>query len=300
MMIKHWIQAARPRTLPLASSAVLAAGASVMDHSTQWSWSVFVLALLTTLGLQVLSNFANDLGDYSHGVDDEGRVGPQRALQSGVIQPKSMRMAVIICAAIAFGLGVSLIFASDVTRSNFSSFIIFLIVGLFAIAAAIKYTVGKSAYGYVGLGDLAVFLFFGVIGVLGVQFLLGMPWHDLDWSTALCVGASSAAVLNANNLRDVENDTEKGKRTMVVMMGFKAGKWYQVTLLAVSIAAGCYSIWNCALTWAWTALLPLCIQLVVMLQTMREDVPKLMDRFLKRIALSVFAFSLIHFIQHFL
>ena len=125
-----------------------------------------------------------------------------------------------------------------------------------------------------------------------------MAWPDLNWSTAICVGASSAAVLNANNLRDVENDAVKGKRTLVVWMGFQAGKWYQLLLLTLSMASGCYVIWSCSMSLAWIALLPLTIQFAVMLQTLREDIPQSMDRFLKRIALSVFAFSLIHFIQH--
>ncbi|MFM7310443.1 MAG: 1,4-dihydroxy-2-naphthoate octaprenyltransferase, partial [Flavobacteriales bacterium] len=155
-----------------------------------------------------------------------------------------------------------------------------------------------GAYGYHGLGDLAVFLFFGLIGVLGIQFLLGFPINHLAWSPAIFVGACSSAVLNANNLRDVENDQQKGKNTLVVLMGYKVGRWYQTILIFSGLVSGfiCLGPFNHWIT--YVAMVPLLVLGVIIIQTLREEEPRSMDRFLKRIALSTFVFTLLLFIQH--
>lgn len=298
MSIKHWLQAARPRTLPLASSSVLAAGGAALQSQLDFDWLVFSLALFTVVLLQVLSNFANDLGDHEHGVDDAGRVGPQRAIQQGVITPKSMRRAVVITSVLAFVCGCVLLFSSRATQANSLQWLVFFILGILAIVAAIKYTVGNSAYGYFGLGDVSVFLFFGLIGVLGIQFLLGLSIPDLDWTPAIFVGACSAAVLNANNLRDMENDEQKGKRTLIVLMGFTIGRWYQALLLIIGIASGLVCLMPLDNGISIVALMPLLVLSGVIVQTLREGEPRRMDRFLKRIALSTFAFTLLLFIRH--
>ncbi|MDX9751254.1 MAG: 1,4-dihydroxy-2-naphthoate octaprenyltransferase, partial [Flavobacteriales bacterium] len=163
--MKHWLHAFRLRTLPLAASSIIVGSALALlaervnyNGAPQFRTAVLVLALLTAVLLQVLSNLANDLGDHQHGTDNAGRVGPQRAVQSGAIAPAQMKRAILICGLLALVSGCALI----VVALGFSlTTLAFLLVGLLAIGAAVKYTFGSNPYGYAGLGDVSVFLFFG-------------------------------------------------------------------------------------------------------------------------------------------
>lgn len=236
--MKHWLSAFRLRTLPLAMSSILVGSALASDwgwiscHATQWSPEVLVLALLTAILLQVLSNLANDLGDHQHGTDNPDRVGPQRAVQSGAITPSRMKRAMIICALFAFSTGCALIVVSfGLTLQT----LFFLLLGLAAIGAAVKYTFGKNPYGYAGLGDISVFLFFGIVGVCGTFYLHARMFEPMVLAPAIAFGLLSAGVLNVNNMRDIHNDAASGKRTLVVRIGSANARIYHTALVVIAI-----------------------------------------------------------------
>lgn len=229
--MKHWIQAARLRTLPLSVSGIIV-GSAYAYHQGFSDWKIVVLALLTTLGLQVLSNYANDYGDGVKGTD-ANRIGEKRLVAAGVITAEQMKNAVIITAILTFIIALLLIYAAF-GKENFGLSLIFILLGIGAIGAAIKYTVGKSAYGYSGFGDVFVFLFFGWVSVVGSNFLFT---HFIDWKLflpATAIGLLSVAVLNLNNMRDIENDKIAGKNTLVVKMGLAWAKKYQYFLIISS------------------------------------------------------------------
>lgn len=231
--MKKWIEAARLRTLPLSVSGIIV-GSSYAYYQGFENWKILVLALLTTLGFQVLSNFANDYGDGVKGTDNENRVGPQRAIQSGAISVKEMKKGIIITALLSLLSAVSLIYVSF-GKENFGYSLLFFVLGVASIVAAIKYTVGKGAYGYSGFGDVFVFVFFGWVSVLGSNFLFT---KQFDWFLVLpatAIGLLSVAVLNLNNMRDVENDKNSGKNTIVVKMGLQNAKGYHYFIICTAI-----------------------------------------------------------------
>lgn len=230
--MKNWIQAARLRTLPLSLSGIIV-GSAYAYHQGFYDYRILGLALLTTLGLQILSNYANDYGDGIKGTD-ANRIGEKRMVAAGVITANQMKKAVIITASITLVLALLLIYVAF-GKENFALSMIFILLGIGSIGAAIKYTVGSNAYGYNGLGDLFVFIFFGLVSVIGSNFLYT---HFLDWKLFLpasAIGLLSVAVLNLNNLRDIENDRIAGKRTLVVKMGLEKAKIYHFSLFIVSL-----------------------------------------------------------------
>lgn len=228
MNVKPWIQAARLRTLPLSVSGIIV-GSAYAYYQGFSDWRIVVLALLTTLGLQVLSNYANDYGDGVKGTD-ANRIGEKRLVAAGVITAEQMKKAVIITAVLTFIIALLLIYVAF-GKENFALSLIFILLGIGSIGAAIKYTVGKSAYGYSGFGDVFVFIFFGLVSVVGSNFLFT---HFIDWKLflpATAIGLLSVAVLNLNNMRDIENDKIAGKNTLIVKFGLKFGLWYQRFLI---------------------------------------------------------------------
>ena len=228
--MKHWIQAARLRTLPLSISGILVGSFYAKAyHPEQFSWLVFVLAFLTTVAFQVLSNFANDYGDGVKGTD-ANRVGEKRLVASGEISSVQMKKAVIITAFVALTLSILLIYFSFGSK-NFIFSIVFLLLGLSSIIAAIKYTVGKNAYGYSGFGDVFVFVFFGLVAVLGSSFLHSKAFDTLLILPACAIGMLSSAVLNLNNMRDENSDKIVGKNTLVVKIGGAKAKLYHYFLI---------------------------------------------------------------------
>lgn len=241
--LKPWIEAARLKTLPLAVSSPLM-GSFLAWSEGRFQWTIFILATLTTLLLQVLSNFANDYGDFSSGADNKERIGPRRMVQSGLITTSQMKTGIILTIILALVSGITLI-AVGAQGKDITIIVLFLALGIAAIIAAIKYTVGKNPYGYRGLGDISVFLFFGLIGVLGTHFLhtgTFNPWHALP---AAAIGLLSAGVLNLNNLRDYESDKKANKRTLVVWLGNKRAKYYHMALIIASAVLGpLYVIFN--------------------------------------------------------
>lgn len=236
--LKTWISAFRLRTLPLATAAVLT-GMVVADEMYRADLGITLLAWLTAVSLQILSNLANDYGDFVKGTDNEKRIGNQRALQSGNITTSAMLRMIVLFVFICLTSGIGLLWKATGGEINYY-FTAFFITGLVAIAAAIKYTVGKNAYGYSGLGDLFVFVFFGPVAVTGT-FLLNNGFQlnpAKDWLIlfpAISIGLLCAAVLNVNNIRDTENDNASGKFTIPVKIGLKPARVYHLLLVSVAL-----------------------------------------------------------------
>lgn len=233
-MVKAFVKAARLRTLPLAMASI-ATGSVMAAYFYEHSWPVTILALLTAILLQILSNFANDYGDFTKGTDDDSRT--DRALASGEITIAQMRSALIVFTLLSLLAGIALLRVSLEEIST--SFLIFFILGLAAIGAAIKYTAGKKPYGYYSLGDFAVLMFFGWVAVLGIYYL-HTQHTDRDFMLGIlpstAIGLLSVGVLNVNNIRDIEGDTENGKKTLASVLGKSGAEWYQLVLYVISLA----------------------------------------------------------------
>lgn len=289
--LKTWIGAARLRTLPLSIAGILVGTALAIEKGF-FNWAIFLLALGTTLGLQILSNFANDYGDGVKGTDNDERVGPMRALQSGIITGKEMKKAMFITASITFIMALVLIYQAFGIE-NFGYSLFFLVAGIASIVAAIKYTVGDSAYGYKGLGDLFVFVFFGLLSVCGTFFLFTKNLELSIFLPAISVGLLSAAVLNLNNMRDRISDERAGKFTLVVKLGASNAKVYHVTLIMgalVSMLSYILFREDFILVISLLAFIPLLIHLQKVFQT---KIPDQLDPELKKVALSTFLFSVL-------
>ena len=288
---KAWISAARLRTLPLSVSGIIVGSSLAMNHLF-WQSSIFWLAILTTIGFQVLSNFANDYGDGIKGADDN-REGEQRMVSSGLISPKQMKTGILITAIFSMISAIVLIYYAF-GAEDFLHSLLFFILGIASVIAALKYTIGKNAYGYSGLGDVFVFLFFGLLSVLGSYYLLD---HQMVWDLLLpasAIGFLSMAVLNLNNMRDIENDAKNNKNTLVVSLGSSKAKIYHYVLICLAVLLTLlYSIINDhsirQLIYV-IAFLPLIINLVTVY---KNKEPKLLDSELKKVALSTFFFALL-------
>jgi 1,4-dihydroxy-2-naphthoate octaprenyltransferase len=225
--VKIWINAMRLRTLPLSLATILTGNfiAVAIDKNIT---SVFILTVITTVFLQILSNLANDLGDHLKGTDNDQRLGPLRATQSGKITVAEMKAGILIFIILSLASGISLLVVS---KLNTQLFFIFLGLGIASILAAIFYTMGKKPYGYRAMGDLFVFIFFGLIGVGGSFYLnTGELFYELIFP-AISVGFFSTGVLNMNNMRDHENDKKQNKITLVVLLGIEKAKIYHTVLI---------------------------------------------------------------------
>lgn len=286
-----WIQAFRLRTLPLSISGILV-GSFIAYKNGFWNNGIFALAILTTLFLQILSNLANDLGDSQKGADNESRVGPKRAVQSGVITAKEMQVGVVIFAILAAATAIPLIFIGT-SGMPLEVLWIYIGLGIACIIAAITYTVGRKAYGYNGLGDLMVLIFFGFVSVLGVYSLFSKTFDVLVFLPALTIGALSVAVLNLNNMRDQVNDAAVGKITLVVQIGAKNAKVYHGILLLVSFLSLTSYILINEIYISLLALLPYFILLKHYLLVRKNKDPKDLDPELKKVALATFFIALL-------
>ena len=235
---KTWVSAARLRTLPLSISGIIVGTACAFPYYANHAnfYLIFFFAIITTLLFQILSNFANDYGDGVKGTDNENRVGPQRALQSGLLTKEELKRGIIFTAGLSLVSALILIYLSF-GRDHFFTSLFFFVLGISCVAAAIKYTVGQSAYGYRGLGDLFVFIFFGLVSVMGSFYLYGQtidPWIILP---AVAVGNLSIAVLNINNMRDLDADKMVGKNTLAVKLGRQNAKYYHYFIIAFALVA---------------------------------------------------------------
>lgn len=227
---KMWFETARPKTLPLAIASIVT-GSALAYYYHQFNGTIALLALITATLLQIVSNFANDYGDHIKGSDTAERIGPLRGIQQGAITFSQLRLGLILVTLASMISGAALI---AVACQTWNDVLAFIVLGILAIIASITYTVGKKPYGYMGLGDVSVFIFFGLLGVCGTFYLQS---HLLNWAMilpAMMSGLLAVAVLNINNLRDIEQDRKSGKNTLIVRIGAVAGCYYHISLLILA------------------------------------------------------------------
>ena len=302
MDVKSFIKAARLRTLPLSVSGVIVGSifgnewlqnkAAINDSSSILVSSIFWLAILTTIGFQVLSNFANDYGDGIKG-SDKNRTGEARMVSSGAITPKQMKSAMIITTIITLIIALVLIYVAF-GSANFGYSILFFGLGIASIAAAIKYTVGNSAYGYSGFGDVFVFIFFGLLSVVGSYFLYTKYINFEIFLPAISIGMLSTAVLNLNNLRDQTEDKKNNKKTLVVKLGKeKAKKYHYFLILGALVVALIYVFLDFTSVYQLVFLVAF-IPLIKNMKTVAQNIiPAELDSELKKVALSTFLFAIL-------
>ncbi len=288
-----WIRAMRLRTLPLSLAGIIA-GSAVAYFNEKWDGWIFGLALLTTILFQILSNLANDLGDGMKGTDNEDRVGPERAVQSGIISTQEMKKGVAITTLLSVISAAALIYLG--TKSMPASMLWFYSgLALLCVIAAITYTIGKKAYGYHGLGDIMVLLFFGGVSVLGVYSLYAKAFLNENILLAIGFGLLSTAVLNLNNMRDYINDHKSGKITLVVRMGPNSAKMYHVLLIVIALGSIAQFINLVGNPLLFAALAPGLLLIVHLRTVMRVTDPKDFDPELKKVALATFAIAVLLF-----
>lgn len=297
-----WIKAARLRTLPLSLSGIIM-GAFIAKwrlygEGGTWDWKIFALALLVTLLYQVLSNYANDYGDGIKGTDAKRATEAEaRAVASGKITAKQMKNAVIILSILSFAATVALLYVAFIP-DYMNEFYIFIGLGVASILAAIGYTVGKKPYGYMGLGDIFVFIFFGLVSVCGSYFLFtkSFSWDMLLPGTA--VGMMSMAVLNLNNMRDIESDKLSGKNSFALRIGFKNAMIYEMILLQLPLILmllflavnGFFQTQNYYVFIVMILMLPL---MKIRRQIMAVKSPRELDPFLKQVGIMTFMMAVL-------
>lgn len=290
MKISVWIRAFRLRTLPLALSCSIL-GSFLAYSQKSFRWEIFTLTALTTLFLQILSNLANDYGDSVHGADNENRVGPARVTQLGLVSKSAIKRIILIFALLALISGTLLIL---IGLKDAKQIIIFFILGLTAIVAAVKYTIGRNPYGYVGLGDLFVFLFFGILGVSGTYYLHTQSFSAWILLPAATIGLLSSGVLNMNNMRDIENDARSGKRTLVVRLGSKGAKIYHSMLIGFSMLFSIiYTLKFYSSIFQFLFILTFPLFVMNIRVVIRNTEPRELNSELKKLALSTFIFAII-------
>lgn len=282
---KHWISAARPRTLPLALSG-LALGNFIAAGHDSFQWSICVFSILTATLLQVLSNYANDYGDYANGADNEDRIGPARAVQSGAISEGTMKKAIVLLSVLSLSSGILLLWSAR-HNVSISYLVLMLALGLLAIGAAYKYTASKNPYGYKGFGDIAVFLFFGLLAVMGVYYLQTGSMHFDAVLTAVAFGALSTGVLNLNNMRDIQNDKAVGKITIAVRLGLNNARRYHYLLVTIGASFFVlFAIMSYHYSYQYLFLIPTALLLTHCVKVHKRDSYEGFNPLLKELALS--------------
>lgn len=301
-MLKAWINAFRLRTLPLSISGILV-GLALANINGDWDDLLFWGAIGTTLLFQITSNLANDLGDTLKGTDTEKRIGPMRSVQSGLISKKTMTSAILLFIVLCCCSSIFLIYHCSKTLTA-SAILIYGVLALLCIIAAITYTIGKKAYGYHGLGDLMVFIFFGAVSVVGSFGLFGNPINRETILACISIGTWSVGVLNLNNMRDQENDKQSNKNTLAVKFGYDGAKNYHVGLIIIGIIS--WTILICSLYLKersavyFISLLPLLFFIKHLLKIKKIVNPKDFDPELKVLALTTFFAAILLFITSFL
>lgn len=296
--LKIWVQAARLRTLSLSVSGIIMGNALALNHN-DFSFIIFLLSILTAIAFQIVSNFANDYGDGIKGTDNEQRIGPKRVLQQGLLTSKNLKRGILVSVFVSIILSIALIYESlGADKLLFS--VLFILLAIGAVAAAIKYTVGTNPYGYSGLGDLFVFIFFGWVSVIGSYFL---QINSIDLSIVLfatSVGLLSVAVLNLNNMRDIENDLNSSKITLAVRLGGYKAKVYHFFLISIAIILFFIGIGEQSLlikTIYTLVFVPLFLHLY---RVFNVKEPKQFDPELKKLALTIFFISIVFFVTSYL
>lgn len=287
--VKAWVSAFRLRTLPLSLSSIFMGG-FLAASQLKFSATILGLCILTTLFLQILSNLANDYGDSVHGADHAERLGPKRAVQAGHISPKQMKAGIVIFSLLSLISGLSLLWVSF-GKEGIYLFLLFLALGLAAIWAAISYTNGPKPYGYAGLGDISVFLFFGLLGVLGTVFL---QTQDFNWShilPAAACGFFATGVLNVNNTRDIVSDKLAGKNSVPVRLGAKNARIYHWFLLIAGMASALgFVFWRYIGPMQFLFVLSFPFFIYNGIQVSKKQQPAELDPYLKQLSLSTLLF----------
>ncbi|WP_295203857.1 1,4-dihydroxy-2-naphthoate octaprenyltransferase [uncultured Chryseobacterium sp.] len=299
--MKDWIKAARLRTLPLSLSGIIMgsfiAKWRLYGEGGTWDWRIFALALLVTLLYQILSNYANDYGDGVKGTDAKRVVEAEsRAVASGRITAGQMRNAVIILSVFSFLATVALLYLAFIPGGYLNEFYIFIGLGVACILAAIGYTIGKKPYGYMGLGDIFVFIFFGLVSVCGSYFLFTktFSWDMLLPGTA--VGMMSMAVLNLNNMRDIESDRLSGKHSFALRIGYKNAMIYEMVLLQLPLILmlmflGVNGFFQSQNYYVFIVMILLLPMMKVRRKIMAIKEPRELDPFLKQVGIMTFAMA---------
>ena len=298
-MIKFraWLNAARLRTLPLSLSGILV-GTALANIYGYNDLHIFILALLTTVAFQVTSNFANDYGDGVKGTDNEDRIGPKRAYQSGQLSQSELKTGIRISVVIDLFL-VFLLLYFAFHEEHLKYVVLFVILGIASIWAAIKYTVGSNAYGYKGFGDLFVFSFFGLLSVLGSMFLFTKFLTSIAVLPAAAIGFLSTAVLNLNNLRDIESDKKANKNTIIVKIGLSKGKVYHYTLIVLAFISMLIFVGNHYYSWKSGICMIAFVPLFIHLRSVKKiENPRNFDPELKKVALSTFLLGFLFYIGY--
>ncbi|EMH4165173.1 1,4-dihydroxy-2-naphthoate polyprenyltransferase [Pluralibacter gergoviae] len=247
-----WLESLRPKTLPLAFSAIIV-GIALAWWQGHFDPLVALLALITAGLLQILSNLANDYGDAVKGSDKPDRLGPLRGMQKGAITQAQMKRALIITVALICVSGLALLIASWQSMQDFLGF---LVLGLLSIVAAITYTVGTKPYGYIGLGDISVLIFFGWLSVIGSWYLQSHTVEAIMFLPATACGLLATAVLNVNNMRDIDSDRENGKNTLAVRLGPVNARRYHACLLAgAPLCLALFVLLEVHSLWGWMFIL---------------------------------------------
>lgn len=295
---RAWLSAARLRTLPLSLSGILV-GTALANIYGKWDVYIFSLALLTTVAFQITSNFANDYGDGVKGTDNEDRIGPMRALQSGRLSVSELKRGIGIAVVIDLLLVFLLLYFSF-QQEHLKYVLLFAILGVISIWAAIKYTIGNNAYGYKGFGDLFVFLFFGLLSVLGSMFLYTKFFIPAAILPAASIGFLSTAVLNLNNLRDIESDKKSDKNTLVVKIGQSKGKAYHYALIILAFICMLIFVGSHYYSWKSTICLIAFVPLFIHLRLVSKiENPRNFDPELKKVALSTFLLGFLFYIGYY-
>lgn len=292
--MKAWIDAARPRTLPLAIAGILLG--LIPSASQEVPFLEALLTILTAVGLQIMSNFANDLGDAQNGADQHRTKGPSRAVQSGELSAAAMKKAVIISGVISFLLGLILLYFTLIQPGMWLTFALFMLMGCAGIWAAYHYTAGSNPYGYRGWGDVSVFVFFGLVAVMGTHVLIYKEWNSSILVLAIMQGALSAMVLHLNNMRDFEDDQKAGKVTLAIKMGWNGSARYFVSLGLLALSMLIVFLWNCNHPYSALALTPWLILIVLLNKVRKANAETKLDGDLKKVALSSFFIALCLFL----
>ncbi|OUW76693.1 MAG: 1,4-dihydroxy-2-naphthoate octaprenyltransferase [Flavobacteriaceae bacterium TMED212] len=292
--ISFWLAAARLRTLPLSVAGIIT-GNAIASKGETFSSLIFALSLMTAICFQIISNFANDYGDGIKGTDNSERLGPERTFQMGLLSSSALKKGIFISALISILLSLILIYvALGLEKLMISA--LFLLLAIYAIWAAIKYTVGKDAYGYSGFGDVFVFLFFGWVSVIGSSYLQSKTIDISALFLGTAIGLMSTGVLNLNNMRDIENDKKSQKNTLVVYLGKIKAKRYHFFLILLSgffLLLGMGSTWILKNPFSILILLPLLFHLY---RVNKIKEPKAYDPLLKQLAISTFIISMLLFV----
>lgn len=291
---KAWLEAIRLRTLPLSLAGILM-GSGIAFFNGFVDWIIFALAMITTILFQILSNLANDLGDGMKGTDNTERIGPMRAIQSGLISQKEMKLAVIFTGILSIISSAALIYVGT-QNMPFETILFYGVLAVLCVIAAITYTIGKRAYGYNAMGDVMVFIFFGFVSVLGVYSLYSKQFDWLNLLPAIAIGLFSTAVLNLNNMRDYASDKNAGKNTLVVKIGPNFAKMYHVLIVFIAIGSHFYFLTFFKQPIVYLSLLPTIALLIHTQKVMKTKFAKDFDPELKKVALSTFAIAFIFFL----